>query len=249
MRSLARIDVARELRAAIDNGDIGLRFTGRHDLTTGELMTEVGYVHWPHPLRGEVRPAEFLSVAQTTGLAVILSRTALRQLNREIKAANRTDTQVKLSFGPLRHHLLHEEFVVDVEQLLNDGMPPERLELRVSERSFVTIGLPVLEALHGLGIRIIVDELGRGLGSLDRLARAPLWGLQLDRAWVTALQTDAVAVKVCRAGISAAAALGLESIATGVDDDRQRQALIAIGCGQGSGDFYPLRTRAAQQVS
>lgn len=240
LRSLARLDVARELRAAIDNGDIGLRYVGRHDLVSGRLVTEVGYLHWRHPLRGEVRPAEFLSVAATTGLATVLSRTVLRTLSHEMAAGGRfSDSEIKLSFGPLRHHLLQEDFVADVERLLADGMPATRLELRISERSFVSIGLPVLDALHGLGVRIIVDEVGRGLGSLDRLARAPLWGLQLDRAWVTALPTDAIAVRVCRAGINAAAALGLEPIATGVDDERRRQALVAIGCGQGCGDLYP----------
>jgi EAL domain-containing protein (putative c-di-GMP-specific phosphodiesterase class I) len=62
--------------------------------------------------------------------------------------------------------------------------------------------------------------------------------LQLDRAWVTALRSDEVALKVCRAGISAATALGLTAIATGVDDAEQRGALLTLGCGLGSGDLY-----------
>ena len=66
----------------------------------------------------------------------------------------------------------------------------------------------------------------------------PIWGLQLDRAWVTAVRNDEVALKVCRAGISVAAALGLTPIATGVDDQAQRQALLALGCRFGMGDLY-----------
>jgi EAL domain-containing protein (putative c-di-GMP-specific phosphodiesterase class I) len=76
------------------------------------------------------------------------------------------------------------------------------------------------------------------MGSLDGLARAPIWGMQLDRAWVTALRNDDVALRVCRAGIGVAAALGLTPIATGVDDEAQRRALIALGCRYGSGDLY-----------
>jgi EAL domain-containing protein (putative c-di-GMP-specific phosphodiesterase class I) len=80
---------------------------------------------------------------------------------------------------------------------------------------------------------------GRGLGSIDALARAPIWGLQLDRAWVTALRSDAeVAPKVCRAGISMARALGLTPIATGVDAQEQREQLLALGCRLGSGDIF-----------
>ena len=91
-------------------------------------------------------------------------------------------------------------------------------------------------------MQLVVDEVGRGLGSLDGLARAPIWGLQLDRAWVTALRSDEVALKVCRAGISMATALGLTPIATGVDDQVQRRALLALGCRHGSGDLYRERS-------
>jgi EAL domain-containing protein (putative c-di-GMP-specific phosphodiesterase class I) len=85
------------------------------------------------------------------------------------------------------------------------------------------------------------------MGSLDLLARAPLWGLQLDRAWVTALRSDALAHKVCRAGIGMAAALGLTPIATGVDDQRQCDALLTLGCNHGSGDLF--RNAAADITS
>jgi len=89
----------------------------------------------------------------------------------------------------------------------------------------------------------VVDEVARGLVSLDGLARAPLWGLQLDRAWVTALQSAApssneVALKVCRAAMQVAGALGFEPIATGIDSGEQRDALLAMGCRLGCGDLY-----------
>ena len=98
---------------------------------------------------------------------------------------------------------------------------------------------PFCSDLRRLGIQLVVDEVARGMGSLDGLARAPIWGLQLDRAWVTALREDAVALKVCRAGIGVAAALGMTPIATGVDDQAQRQALLALGCRYGMGDHLP----------
>jgi EAL domain-containing protein (putative c-di-GMP-specific phosphodiesterase class I) len=97
----------------------------------------------------------------------------------------------------------------------------------------------ICQSLVKLGVQIVVDEVGRGFASsLDRLARAPIWGLQLDRAWAKALRVDDVALKVCKAGISAAVALGLTPIATGVDDAAQRDALVALGCRHGSGDLF-----------
>ena len=103
---------------------------------------------------------------------------------------------------------------------------------------FVARDCTDFRSLHRLGVQFVVDEVGRGAGSLAALARAPIWGLQLDRAWVSALRSDAVAHNVCRAGIAMAAALGLTPIATGVDDEQQRAALLDLGCRYGIGDLY-----------
>jgi EAL domain-containing protein (putative c-di-GMP-specific phosphodiesterase class I)/GGDEF domain-containing protein len=241
LRSLARLDGAREIREAIANRDIRLRYTGRHDLDSGQLVAQVGYMRWIHPLRGEIAAAEFLGMAEASGLATLLSRSLLESLRGDFEAlATALGPQGRLSFGPLRHHLLQEDFVEDIARLLaqRDALPASRLEIRISERTFASMNLSVFQALHGLGVQIVIDEMGRGFASLDRLARAPIWGLQLDRAWVTALRSDRVALRVCRAGISAATALGLVPIATGVDDAAQREALLELGCRHGSGDLY-----------
>jgi EAL domain-containing protein (putative c-di-GMP-specific phosphodiesterase class I)/GGDEF domain-containing protein len=240
LRSLARLDTARELREAIENREVRLRYAGRHDLATGRLVSWVGYLRWIHPIRGEVRPIEFLRIAESTGLATALSRAALCCLQEDFGAlAARWEADVRISFGAMRHHVLHEDFAGDIANLLASGtLPAQRLELRIAEKTFIACDPAALERLRHLGVRLVVDEVGRGFASLDGLARAPIWGLQLDRAWVTALRSDAVALKVCRAGISLAGALGLIPIATGIDDEWQREQLRALGCGQGSGDIF-----------
>ena len=240
LRTLARIDLTRELRNAIADGDIRLRYVARHELKTGHLAAWVGYLRWQHPLRGEIRPAEFLRVAAATGLAAVLSRAVLAHLRKDFAVlAARCGPEVCISFGALRHHVLHEEFLSDVALLVTEGgIPAKRLELRIAEKVFITRERAHSEALTRLGVRLVVDEVARGMGSLDSLARAPIWGLQLDRAWVAALCTDPIARRVCRAGIEMAAALGLVPLATGVDDVATRDALIELGCIHGSGDLY-----------
>jgi EAL domain-containing protein (putative c-di-GMP-specific phosphodiesterase class I) len=242
VRSLARLDVTRELRDAIDNGDIGLRYIGRHDLRSGQLMTWAGYLRWVHPLRGEIRPGEFLKVAEATGFATLLSRVALASLSQDFAAhAARWGPEVRVSFGPLRHHVLHKDFIDDVIKFLADGVvPAERLELRIAEKTFIARPPSDFDPLASLGVRLVIDEVGRGMASLDWLARAQIWGLQLDRAWVTALSTDAAALKVCSAGIAVAKALQLTPIATGVDNQTLCDALLALGCRQGTGDLHQL---------
>ena len=153
-----------------------------------------------------------------------------------------------ISFGALRHHVLHEDFRADIERFLAEGtVPAERLELRIAEKTLIAHGPAQFDSLRRLGLRVVVDEVGRGLGSLDWLARAPLWGLQLDRAWVAALGDAAeVARKVCRAGIAVAKALEVTPIATGVDSSALRDELVELGCSYGSGDFYEARDRGTQ---
>jgi predicted signal transduction protein with EAL and GGDEF domain len=245
LESLARLDIARELRTAIAQRDIHLRYVSRHELSSGRRVAWVGYLRWKHPLRGEIRPSEFLRVAEATGLALTLSRALLSGLRQDFLAlCVRESPDVRLSFGPLRHHVLHESFVPDIEALLAEGdLPPERLELRIAERAFLAHGPAPLARLAARGVRLIVDEAGRALSALEPLARAPLWAFQLDRAWVSALGSEdatarSVARKVCRSGIAIAEALELQALAPGVDNAAQRDALLELGCHEGLGDLY-----------
>ena len=241
LESLARLDITRELHNAIANREIQLKYVGRHDLATGRLVAWVGYLRWQHPLQGEIRPAEFLRVAETTGLGTTLSRAAMKWLQEDFAAlSRRSEPDVRISFGALRHHLSHEEFVEDFQRFLATGViPPQRLELRISERN-LTVRQPAdLKPLAAAGVQLIVDEVGRGAMSLEWLARAPLHGMQLDRAWALASRKHKVALRVCRAGIALAQALDLVPMGTGVDDIEQRNSLAKLGCQQGSGDLYP----------
>lgn len=247
MRSLSRLDLGRELRDAIANRDIGFRYVGRHELTTGRKVATVAYLRWQHPLRGEIPPAEFLRIAVATGLAVDLSRMALELIVDDALAQSPAHwpPDMRVSFGPLRDHLFHQDFVADVERVLaRNVLPPERFELRIAEKAFIARDTNGLRSLQQRGVQLIVDEVGRGMASLASLATAPIWGLQLDRAWVTALREDstdprsATAHKVCRAAMSLANALDIAPIAAGIDHRSQRDALIALGCRYGSGDFF-----------
>ncbi len=244
VRALERFDLARELRDAVERRQIGFRFVPRHELASGRLTTRVAYLHWPHPLRGEIRPAEFLAIAESTGFGASLSRAALQMLCADFaKHAHDLPPHVRISFGPLRDHVMDERFVEDLTQLLDEhGVPSERFELRLSERAFVSRDLSELRALQRRDIRLLVDEVGRESSSLAALARAPLWGLQLDRHWAVAPRDDDVAHSVCRTVAALATALGVVPIAPGVDDDERRKHLMQLGFAQGSGDLFTERT-------
>jgi EAL domain-containing protein (putative c-di-GMP-specific phosphodiesterase class I)/GGDEF domain-containing protein len=240
LKSLARLDMARELRDAIANREISVRYVGRHDLRTGRVVAWVGYLKWEHGLRGEIRPAEFLRIAESTGLAVPLSRAALECFCNDFeKLSAKGSADARFSFGALRDHVFHEEFVSDVQRVIAEGrVPADRLELRISEKAFIACDPNLARPLKKNGVQLVVDEVGRDMGSLASLARAPLWGLQLDRTWTTAIRSDDIARLVCRAGLSVANALGFAPIASGVDSAAQRDTLLEIGFRYGTGDLY-----------
>jgi predicted signal transduction protein with EAL and GGDEF domain len=184
LRALTRLDVARELSDALANRDIKLRYRARHDLKSGRLVALVGYMRWHHPIRGDIAPAQFLGAAAATGLAAALSRSLWQHLREDALAIlPQVGEDVRISFGALRHHVLDGTLISDVENALNERcIDPSRLELRISERIHATRDTAEWRGIADRGVRFVIDEVGRKLSSIERLAKAPIWGLQLDRA-------------------------------------------------------------------
>jgi predicted signal transduction protein with EAL and GGDEF domain len=244
LRALTRLDIAQELVDALANRDIRLRYRARHDLESGRLVAMVGYVCWHHPIRGEIPPARFLGAAAATGLAAALSRSVWEHIREDAQAIlPQVADDVRISFGALRHHVIDGTLISDVESGLNErSIDPSRLELRISERIHATRDTAEWHGLADRGVRFVVDEVGRKLCSIERLAKAPIWGLQLDRASAIAMAHDATARKICCAVVAMARAMLLVPIATAVDTAKQRQYLLSIGCEQGSGDYYKSST-------
>lgn len=242
LRSLARLDVARELREAIANREVRLRYIGRHDLASGRLTGVVAYLTWLHPLRGPVRPAEFIPIAEHTGVTPALSRAVLSQLQDDWQLLRaRVGAGVRISFSALRHHLASDTFAEDIGALFKAGpMTAQELELRISERTLARLtGCErTLGRLAKAGVRFAIDEVGAGVTSLASLARFPIHALQLDRSCVVAADEHPAALKVCRAAIALARALELTPISTGVDNAQRCEQLAALGCKEGLGDLY-----------
>jgi EAL domain-containing protein (putative c-di-GMP-specific phosphodiesterase class I) len=240
-RLAARPDIAHELKEAIAKAQIGLRYVSRHDLATGRLVARVGYLRWRHPQYGEIHPLELVRLAEITGRAADLTRAALLRLQTDFAAFTPQWCKgVRISFGAPKHHILHEDFIGDIECFLAESaIPAERLELRISVQACFSRAASDFNSLAERGVQLVVDDLGRGMDwPLDWLARAPMHGLQLNRGWVKAMQSDPNALNLCRAGLAIAKTYALTPIAASVDEPAQRDILLALGCLQGSGDLY-----------
>jgi EAL domain-containing protein (putative c-di-GMP-specific phosphodiesterase class I) len=234
-------DLADELTEAIAKSRIGLRYISRHDLTTGRLVARVGYLRWRHPQYGEIHPLELMRLAEITGRAADLTRVALQRMQTDFAAFSpQWGNGVRISFGAPRHHILHEDFIGDIERFLAESaLPADRLELRIPVKVCFARAASDFNSLANRGVQFVVDELGRGMDwPLDWLSRAPMHGLQLNRSWVKAMQSDPSTLNLCRAGLAIAKTFALTPIAASVDEPAQRDILLALGCLQGSGDLY-----------
>jgi predicted signal transduction protein with EAL and GGDEF domain len=242
LRSLARLDTGRELREAVEQNQLALRYAARRELGSGRLVAVHAYLRWLHPVRGEVTAAEFLPIADSTGLATRLSCWALTQFQRDMPALRAAGGPgMRFSFGPLRGHFSSGALLADVASVFATGvLLPSELELRISERVIAGLANPgaMLRPLVDLGIGVVVDEFGRAFTSLPRLARLPVYGLQLDRRLALAAASDKVAHRAAAAALAVAKALDLVAMSAGIDDESQRQRLQALGCVQGLGDAF-----------
>jgi diguanylate cyclase (GGDEF)-like protein len=246
MRTMARHRLTMEtgLRKALDKGELSVRYQPLVSMRSGEVLAAEALVRWQHPERGELLPAEFLNLAEQTGLIEPIGNWVLAEACRvgsELQASGRLPyvrMNVNLSERQLR---AGDALVREVsESLESTGLPPELLTLEVTETVLVQERDPALNTLRGLkdlGVNLAIDDFGTGYSSLAYLRYLPVSMLKVDKSFVADLQ-DGVDEKIVRWMVSLASALDMSVCAEGVETREQRDALIALGCDTAQGFFY-----------
>jgi len=258
---LAYMQLGAELRRALDNDEFRVVYQPIVRLADGALIGVEALVRWQHPARGEVGPAEFIPAAEQTGLIVPLGRFVLRETCRQAAAwlaEFGPDALAEAGLNVSARQLHDPDFVSDVAGALADsGLPCERLVLEVTE-SAVLRGQQVARALYDLdrmGIRLALDDFGTGESSLSLLRAFPAAIVKLDKSFVDGIEIDdgrpAAAdarQAVARAVIQLAHALGLDTVAEGVESAEQVAVLRELGYTVGQG-FHLAQPMTADGVS
>jgi len=227
----ARVRLQHELGQALTAQQFTLFFQPQMRLDTGEVIGFEALVRWQHSERGLIGPGEFIPVAEETGQIVPLGNWVLREACRAaIKWPGDLRVAVNLSAVQFRSSAVLD--LVD-EALADSGLPPERLELEITESALIEDhdgAQSTLVALRSRGVRVAMDDFGTGYSSLAYLRRFPMDKLKIDGMFVRSLDSDQDAQAVVTAIIGLARALRLETTAEGIETSEQLVMLRALGC-------------------
>jgi len=252
--AVGRMRVENELRRAIEREELRVHYQPIVALGDGSVMGVEALLRWEHPERGLVGPAEFIPVAEDSGLIEEIGGWVLDVACRQAVKwqAERPDAApLAMSVNLSARQASQRELPVIVARVLEStGLQPSSLQLEITETMLLEeVDAPAgtLSALHALGVRLVLDDFGTGYSSLGYLKRLPLDGLKIDRSFVAGLASEEGDRAIVTAVLGMAAALSLGVTAEGVETAEQLAELEALGCRQAQG-FYFACAVPAQEI-
>jgi diguanylate cyclase (GGDEF)-like protein len=240
-----RLQLKSDLANALGTDQLLLHYQPIFDVPSGTAIGIEALARWNHPEHGAIPPAEFIPLAEETGLIVPFGRwvleTACRQVRRW-KEAGEVPESLHLSVNVSARQLEHQIFVETVAEVLDQtGFDPRYLVLEITETTLMSnldATIDTLRLLRLLGLRLAIDDFGTGYSSLSSLQDLPVDILKIDRAFVAGLQGGGERAKFARAIVSLGRTLQLDTVAEGVETDAQADALAELDCTMAQGFLY-----------
>lgn len=238
-----RLMLESRLRKALEQGELLIHYQPKVSLADGAVVGVEALLRWFHPDLGLVPPAEFIPLAEETGLIVPIGawvlRTALAQLRRWHRAGHEG---LQLAVNLSARQFQEKDLVATVAAALEaSGVPASSLELELTESAVMRDAPDAarrLRELTALGVRLSIDDFGTGYSSLGYLRSFPIGALKIDRSFVRDLDRDANSAALARAIVALAAGLKLKVVAEGVETREQLDLLRAFGCHELQGYLF-----------
>ncbi|MDX1577019.1 MAG: GGDEF domain-containing protein [Gemmatimonadota bacterium] len=234
-----------ELREAIARGDLRLHFQPLVRLADRAIVGAEALVRWTHPTKGFIYPAEFIELANVTGLIVDVGRwvtdEAFEHLARWTRQPGFPD-DFRLGLNVSERQLHEPSFVEDIAARLEAfDLPPAAIQLEVREAAAIRLQHRLAE-LRRMGIQVAVDDVGKGQASLERLARLEADTIKVDRSFIAGLGSNARDRAIVESFIVFADLLGIGLVAEGVENETQLKLLEAMGCATAQGFYFARPT-------
>lgn len=252
-QALARLEVERELRKAIAEGQLVVHYQPIVDISDGMVHKLEALVRWRHPVRGLIPPGQFLSVAEETGLIVAVGEHVLRESCKQAaKWSAQVGRSISISVNVAERQLIDPGLIKTVRSTLNEtGLNAEQLELEITEELIIERldhRLTILRQLGRMGVKLAIDDFGTGRASLSQLRHLEMVDtLKVDRAFVENVANNETDQKILTAIVALAKSVGMETVAEGVEDADQATKIKENGVDLIQG-FYFHRPSDAHDI-
>ncbi len=237
--ALVRLETEVELRRAMAEDQLRLHYQPVVDLGSGQVVGVEALLRWQHPTRGLVLPAEIIDIAEETGLIVPIGEWVLYAACEQLARWHVTHPDLTMAVNLSGVQLGRIDLVRRVASVLDaTGIDPTKLSLEITESVLMSDAedaLGMLLDLKALGVQISIDDFGTGYSSLSYLKRFPVDVLKIDRSFVDGLGNDPDDLAIVQAILALAWALGIDTIAEGVETEAQRDVLHGLGCRHAQG--------------
>jgi diguanylate cyclase (GGDEF)-like protein/PAS domain S-box-containing protein len=252
-----RLDIEQALRHAIERDELVLEYQPVVDLPNGRIRGVEALVRWEHPQRGRLQPAQFLGVAEETGLIIELGRWVLTEACRvacETLVDPDTGSSLPLFVNLSPRQLADTDLVPMVRDVIDlTGVSPGVVHLEITEDALMADAettSSTLDSLRALGVHLALDDFGTGHSSLAYLKQFPVEVLKIDRTFIEGLGQDSEDQAITAAILDVARMLGLSTVAEGVERPDQAEALVALGCELAQGFHFarPMHASALAQI-
>ena len=249
-----RVRLASDLRGALEAGQLHLNYQPVVDLGTGEILKAEALLRWNHPKYGQVSPADFIPIAEETGIIRDIGDWVFREAARQLarwRATYRADLQISVNKSPV-------QFSADVgrnsharwfDWLKEFGLPGESIAVEITEGILMDASADVIRQLlefRDAGIQVSLDDFGTGYSSLSYLKKFDIDFLKIDQSFTRNLAPGSSDMVLCEAIVVMAHKLGMQVIAEGVETRQQEELLRAMGCDYGQG-YLISRPLAAEE--
>ena len=249
---IARLQLEADLRRALDNDEFELHYQPTIRLDDGGVVGFEALLRWRHPSRGLVPPAEFVSLAEATGMILPIGQWVLTEACRQAAewVATDPDRSLTMAVNVSGRQFGQDDFASLVERVLADsGLAPERLCLEMTESVVMNDteeNLALLTRLKEVGVKLAIDDFGTGYSSLSYLRQFPVDTLKIDRSFVERLGQQSDDATLARTIVQLGQSLGMSTVAEGIEHSDQFQALRRMGCERAQGFYFSRPLPAVQ---
>ncbi len=250
-QSKMKVQIANDLRQALDNGEFWLAYQPIVALATGEVHKAEALIRWQHPKRGLIGPNEFIPIAEDSGLILKIGEWVFSEAVKQMafwRSTYQLNFEISINKSPIQFRDETTNYLSWPDQLNNLGLPGESVVVEITEGMLMESNDAVskkLLAFRDAGIQVSLDDFGTGYSSLSYLKKFDIDYLKIDKSFISNLKPDSEDMALCEAIIVMAHKLGIKVIAEGVETEEERELLLKAGCDFAQGYLFSKPITAA----